>query len=107
MDRIDRDELKRMMDEDAVAVIEVLDSEYYRKFHLPQAINVPLSGDFDREIQQVVRDKSQPVAVYCMDEDCPASPQAADRMEELGYSRVYDYVEGKMGWKEAGLPIES
>jgi rhodanese-related sulfurtransferase len=27
-------------------------------------------------------------------------------MRELGYSLVYEYTEGKKGWKEAGLPLE-
>jgi rhodanese-related sulfurtransferase len=107
MTTIDRSQLQRMMDEAAVTVVEVLDKKYYNKFHLPGALNVPLSSDFDREIQEAVPDKSEPVAVYCMDEACDASPQAAQRMEQLGYERVYDYEAGKMDWKEAGLPVES
>lgn len=107
MTTIDREQLKKMMDEAPVIVVEVLDRQYYNKFHLPGAINVPLSGDFDQEIQRAVPDKSQPVAVYCMDEECDASPLAAERMEELGYERVYDYAAGKMDWKEAGLQIET
>lgn len=106
MTAIDRDQLKRMIDEDVVTVIEVLDEAYFNKFHLPNAINVPLSGDFEQDIQDVVPDKTTPVALYCMDEDCNASPEAARRMEDLGYERVYDYEGGKMDWKEAGLPIE-
>ncbi len=42
-----------------------------------------------------------------MDEDCDASPKAAERMEQLGYERVYDYEGGKVDWQEAGLPTES
>jgi CBS domain-containing protein len=34
------------------------------------------------------------------------SPRAACRLEELGFSRVYDYVAGISDWKAAGLPIE-
>lgn len=107
MTTIDREQLQRMMDEHAVTVIEVLDEEYFNKFHLPGALNVPLSGDFDEDIQSIVPDKNQPVVVYCMDEDCDASPEAAVRMEELGYERVYDYEAGKMDWKSAGLPVEA
>lgn len=104
---IDRDQTKKMMDEKAVTVIEVLDQQYYDKFHLPGALNVPLSGDFDGKIQKAVPDKNEPVVVYCMDEECDASPKAAKRMDELGYERVYDYEAGKMDWKEAGLPVET
>lgn len=90
-----------------MAVIEVLGEEYFEKFHLPGAKNVPLGETFDERIQETVPDKSQPVVVYCLDEECEASPKAARRMEELGYQKVFDYDAGKMEWKEAGFPVES
>jgi CBS domain-containing protein len=34
------------------------------------------------------------------------SPRAAWRLEELGFSEVYDYVGGKQDWFAAGLPAE-
>jgi len=34
------------------------------------------------------------------------SPRAACRLEALGFSRVYDYVDGIADWKAAGLPLE-
>lgn len=108
MKTISRDELKRRMDEGRVeAVVEVLDPPYYRKFHLPEAINVPLGDDFEQEIQKAVPDKSAPVVVYCQDEQCDASPKAAERMEAIGYSDVLDYEAGKVDWRDAGLPVIS
>jgi len=34
------------------------------------------------------------------------SPRAAWRLESLGFSEVYDYVDGKNDWMSAGLPTE-
>lgn len=34
------------------------------------------------------------------------SPRAACRLEGLGFTDVYDYVEGIADWKAAGLPVE-
>jgi 3-mercaptopyruvate sulfurtransferase SseA len=34
------------------------------------------------------------------------SPRAACRLEALGFTRVYDYVDGIADWKAAGLPLE-
>jgi len=34
------------------------------------------------------------------------SARAAWRLEELGFSEVYDYDAGRQDWQEAGLPIE-
>ncbi len=104
---ITREELKKRMDggED-FAIVDVLDPKYYKKSHLPDAVNVPVNGDFDEKIQQVVPDKNQPVVVYCANKQCQASPTAAKKMDELGYSEVYDYEEGKEDWQNAGLPTE-
>lgn len=108
MQTINRDTAQTMIQErDDVTVIESLPSEYYEKFHLPGAKNVPLDDQFDATVKQAAHDKSKPVLVYCMDAECDASPKAAQRMEELGYTDVYDYEAGKVDWKEAGLPVES
>src|SRR4051812_6549211 len=34
------------------------------------------------------------------------SPRAAWRLEQLGFTDVYDYVAGKAAWMGCGLPIE-
>ena len=34
------------------------------------------------------------------------SARAAWRLEELGFSEVYDYDAGRQDWQEAGLPVE-
>lgn len=107
MQTVARDQVKEMIDSNGAVVVEVLDAKNYDKFHLPGAVNVPVGGDFERDIRGAVPDKSTPVVVYCMDEACDASPKAARKMESLGYEHVYDYAAGKVDWKDAGLPTES
>ena len=107
MNSIDREQLQKMIDEGAVTVVEVLNPENFKTFHLPGAKNAPLSENFEENIQSAVPDKHQPVVVYCMDKECNASPEAAKRMESCGYDRVYDYEAGKIDWKDAGLPTEA
>lgn len=106
MQTISRDELKQWIDNDGPVLVEVLGEPVFRKFHLPGAINVPVGEGFDEKIRQAVPEKDTPVVVYCLDAACQASPKAARRMEELGYTRVYDYAAGKEDWKAAGLPTE-
>lgn len=109
METISRDQARSLVkdrEQENVTVVEALPEEYFNKYHLPGARNVPLDENFDETIQQVAPDKSQPVMVYCADADCDASPKAAKRMEELGYTRVFDYEAGKVDWKEAGLTVE-
>lgn len=104
---IERDELKKQIDKGDVIVVDALKSEEYDKFHLPGAINVPVGDNFDTRIELAVPDKDAKVVVYCYNTDCDASEKATSRMAELGYTNVYDYEEGKMDWKHAGLPIEN
>ncbi len=106
MKNISRKDLNERLANDGVTLVEVLAPEYYNKFHLPGAINVPLDDAFDEHIQEAVPDKNATVVVYCQNAECQASPKAAQRMDELGYRQVLDYAEGKMDWKQAGLPIE-
>lgn len=108
MQAIDRGQLKEKLDTaELQAVIEVLGPRSYAEYHIPGAVNVPFGDEnFDAEIQEAAPDKSKPVAVYCMDASCDASPKAAARMEELGYEQVFDYEAGKADWKGAGYPVE-
>lgn len=106
MQIITRNQLREKLADD-VTLVDVLAPDKYREYHLPEARNVPLDDQFDDGIQQAVPDKSQPVVVYCYDKDCPASPAAARRMDELGYEQVFDYEAGKIDWKTAGLPVEA
>jgi rhodanese-related sulfurtransferase len=108
MQTIDRAELSRWMDEGRdFALVEVLSPEAYRRFHLPNAINVPVDQKrFEAAIERAVPAKNRPVVVYCQDKTCDASPKAAKRMEQSGYAQVYDYEAGKADWKDAGLPVQ-
>jgi len=107
MQTISRQQARELIDErEDLVVIETLEEQHYRKFHLPGAYNVPLDDAFAENIGDAAPDKSAPILVYCMDAECEASSRAAQQLEELGYTQVYDYEAGKVDWKEAGLPIE-
>lgn len=108
METIDRQTLRQWMNEDSEFVlIETLPEENFRKEHIPGAINIPAGDEeFDDKVRAAVPDKERPVVVYCANTECPASPKAGRRMEELGYTRVYDYEAGKADWKAADLELE-
>ncbi len=104
---ISREELKGKLDRgEDVVVVETLGPAYYEDARLPGAINIPHT-EVDELAPRLLPDKTAQVVVYCSNRACQNSPQAARRLEALGYERVYDYEEGKWDWIEAGLPIES
>ncbi len=91
-----------------LALIDALPRVSFRGFHLPGAINVPSDDrNLDEQIAQAVPDKGTPVIVYCRNVECPVSTRVARRLDELGYSEVYDYEAGKEDWTRAGNPVES
>ncbi len=106
MQTIATDELKEKIDSgQRVAIVEVLPDDQYAKGHLPKAISVPMNEEFDQEIQLSVPNKAGDVVVYCDSRQCLTSEAAAERLEKLGYRSVFNYAEGKAGWKDAGLPL--
>ncbi|MFW6154311.1 MAG: rhodanese-like domain-containing protein [Planctomycetota bacterium] len=106
MRTITRDELKRRLDDrEDLVLVEVLAPEYFEEYHLPGAINVPVDEHFEESIQDAIPQKDRPVVVYCYNDECSASPEAAARMTDLGYTAVYHYAAGKADWHRAGYPI--
>ena len=106
MRKITRDKLEERIGIDpSVVLVEVLDEDQFHRAHLPNAINVPLNADFERQIEIALPDKAMPVIVYCSDSESRTSPQAIRRMEKLGYRNVSHYPGGKTDWCDAGLPV--
>ncbi|MBK0400138.1 rhodanese-like domain-containing protein [Limibaculum sp. M0105] len=107
MQSINRESLQlKMGSADDLILVEVLPKDSYDEFHIPGAINVPVKSDDFAERIQAVANKNDEVVVYCQNTECDASPRAAERMEKLGFKRVFDYEAGKDDWRKAGLPIE-
>jgi rhodanese-related sulfurtransferase len=107
MQKIDNNRLEALKSQNKdFTLVDVLGKESFDDYHIPGAVNVPLSENFSQTIETTVPNKDSTVVLYCKDEDCDASPKAAKKMEDLGYKNVYDLPKGKVGWKEAGYPVE-
>lgn len=92
---------EKLESDDRPVLINVLGKDAYRSERIPGSINIP-SDDIEDMITDVVPDKDQNVVVYCADADCSASPTAAGKLEDMGYTRVMDFEAGLAGWKNAG-----
>jgi rhodanese-related sulfurtransferase len=102
---ISRDELRELIDANAVTVVEALPASYYEEAHLPGAINIPHT-EVRKLAPELLPDKDAPIVTYCANLPCPNSDMAAHILRKLGYTNVRDYAEGKADWREAGLPVE-
>ena len=62
---IDRDEVRRLINEEHARLVEVLPASDYEKEHITGAINIPLKELEERAPREL--DRERPVIVYCND----------------------------------------
>lgn len=106
MRTISREEIKRRIDaQESIILVEALPEKYYNSGHLPGAINIPHSEIRSRAASELP-DKNATIIVYCANTQCQNSHTATQTLNEMGYRRVFEYVEGKQDWADAGLPLE-
>ena len=108
MTRLTTEELIRKKEAgESFLLVNVLDPRYFRKQHIPGSINIPAdAADFIEKIEGHVQSRDDVIVVHCADTDCQASPRAARRLDEAGFTRVYDYEAGMKGWIKAGRPVD-
>jgi rhodanese-related sulfurtransferase len=100
---VDLDGLRQLL-ADGAQLVEVLPPEEYEELHLPGAISIPLKELTTESARQL--DPARDVVVYCWDGLCDMSPRAACWLITMGFTRVHDYVLGKVDWLAHGLPAE-
>lgn len=103
---IDIETLKAKIDRgDTFHLVEALLPREYEKWHLPGAINIHFN-----KIGKTARERfatDDEIVTYCHDEACRASVIAAEKLEKLGYTHVYEFSGGKAAWDAAGYPKET
>lgn len=84
-------------------LIDVRTAEEIAQGHLADATFIDYySEDFQKRIA-VVR-KDVPIFVYCRSGG--RSSSAAQKMQEMGFTKIYNMLGGIGAWNEAGLPTE-
>ncbi len=107
MKTIDAQQLESMMKaDDDLVVINVLPRQTFENEHIPETINIPVAADdFVQQVEDAVESKNDDVVVYCADEACDASPKAAQKLEQAGFTSVYDFEGGMKEWSESGRRV--
>ena len=105
-DHITRDELRDLIDNGAVTVVEALGAPYFESGHLPGAINIPHT-EVKAFAPRLLPDKDAAIVTYCSNTACQNSGVALAQLRKLGYANVRMYAEGKQDWEAAGLPLDT
>jgi rhodanese-related sulfurtransferase len=85
-------------------LLDVRTPEEYNEAHLPDAQNMDYKNDsFEASLAQL--DKNKTYFVYC--KAGVRSRKAAEKMQEMGFTQVYNLEGGIDAWKEEGLPLKN
>ena len=95
-------ELRRLVRDDAVTVVDVRPREEYEAGHIPGALSLPVA-----ELKARLRElpKSREVIAYCRGPYCVYSLEAVQLLRKHGY-RARRADEGLPEWRIGGLPVE-
>ncbi|MEA2523193.1 MAG: hypothetical protein QOF73_420, partial [Thermomicrobiales bacterium] len=80
--------------------VDVREPDEVEQGALPGALAIP-RGFLEARIEEAVRDRAQPLVVYCA--GGARSAFAAKSLQELGYRHVVSLAGGFGAWKGAGL----
>ena len=90
-------------------VIDARAAGFYQLGHVPGAVNLPretFGAAYDRQKAALAPRKTDPVAVYCAEADCPDAKLVAGALAQLGFRQLWVYQAGWEEWVQAGLPQE-
>lgn len=86
-------------------LIDTLPADVFAEGHLLGAINIP-SDDILEQAHVRLSDRDVTLVVYCASATCKRAVLSAERLERLGYTRIFHYQEGKKGWRAEGMPLD-
>lgn len=86
-----------------IQLIDVRTREEFASGHLQGSVNYDIYlNDFDSQLASL--NKAQPVMVYC--KGGGRSAEACEKLEKMGFFRIYDMSGGIMAWEAKGFPTE-
>jgi rhodanese-related sulfurtransferase len=101
LEAVDRDGLRRLLEEDAVTVLDVRPVEEYRQGHILRARSLPV-GELADRLRDLPRDRE--VVAYCRGPYCVFADEAVAVLRRHGY-RARRLEGGFPEWRAAGLPV--
>lgn len=101
MEPVSLRDLRRLMRDAAVTVVDVRPAAEFRAGHIPGALSIPVP-ELKRRLREIPRNRE--VIAYCRGRYCVYSLEAVTLLRKAGY-RARRAEEGLPAWKSAGLPV--
>ena len=102
------EDAKKLFDEAGSVFIDARKQHDYANSHIPGALNF-YAEEFGIEEEKSITGLlpfDTMIIAYCDGGECELSRRLAERLGEIGYTKVRILVAGWDGWKKAGYPIE-
>jgi rhodanese-related sulfurtransferase len=97
----DLDELKRLVADGSVTLLDVRPAIEFRQGHIPDARSVPVE-ELEHRLDELPRERE--IVAYCRGPYCVFSDEAAQLLKTRGF-RVRRFEAGFPDWRAAGLPV--
>lgn len=101
LEPVTRDELRRLVHEGLVTVLDTRPRAEYEAGHIPGAVSVPVA-ELERRLSEIPGDRE--VIAYCRGPYCVYSLEAVTLLRGRGY-RARRAETGIPEWRRAGLPV--
>lgn len=88
---ISYEELKKIIKNKEIYLIDVRSGQEYEEGHLDGALNIPLYN-IEKDIEKNIKNKDDTIILYCSSGS--RSKKAKEILEKLGYGEVYNLKEG-------------
>jgi len=102
---ISTEELKQILLQGKIPVIDVRPEKEYAISHVPGSVNI-----FETEIEQMMRvtpDKTSGPVLYCNGPYCHKTVRVAEKLAKNGYTNVKKYQQGLPIWRAFGNAAET
>lgn len=90
------------MNNTETVIIDVSEANEYKKGHINEAINVPMSK-LDQKLGMLEKYKNTPMLVNC--HTGAKSAPACKKLYKLGFKQVTNLIGGIQAWEDQKLPI--
>jgi rhodanese-related sulfurtransferase len=96
---VDLEELKRLVAQESVTLLDVRPTIEFQQGHIPRARSIPVE-ELEHRLAELPRDRE--VVAYCRGPYCVFSDEAAQLLQSHGF-RVRRFEAGFPEWRDAGL----
>lgn len=94
--------LKKLLNRNAVVLIDARSADDFQSGHIPDAVNLPLRSPRNRKIDFLSKfSKNKIFILYCTNPECTQAERLAKQFNLLGFKNTHIFSGGWEAWQNA------